>query len=387
MTKKNLNRLSETNPINQNTPSSERIARNSTNIANEFLFEQLPLILIILILGILAAYFQHGFLPGGHKAFPLAEVKVPIWHLIWMGIWTGYCMAVVGEAAGIFALPYQMTILQFTNPHVTPTTLLLTFLNPLGALIGFYRNHQWNLDLALWVCVGGVVGGLFGPLLRIFVLSDPKPFTFVVGLSLLFAGGHLCYSAIKGILGLRPALDIEAQFAEEASKNRRSGLPPSGIPEDVMLETTEKSGMSLTVSFWNHSWTVNIGFLFITGAVVGTISAALGVGGGFLLVPIFAMVYGMPMYVLVAATIPFVIILSAVGIFTYSVILPVFLGTTVQPEWSWGLFAAAGGIFGSWAAAKTQKYVPEHHLKILLGGITAISGMVYVTALFIDLPF
>jgi len=93
------------------------------------------------------------------------------------------------------------------------------------------------------------------------------------------------------------------------------------------------------------------------------------------------------MYVLVAATIPFVIILSAVGIFTYSVILPVFLGTTVQPEWSWGLFAAAGGIFGSWAAAKTQKYVPEHHLKILLGGITAISGMVYVTALFIDLPF
>ena len=43
---------------------------------------------------------------------------------------------------------------------ITPTTQLLTFLNPFGALFGFRRNRQWNLDMALWVCLGGVVGGL-----------------------------------------------------------------------------------------------------------------------------------------------------------------------------------------------------------------------------------
>jgi len=55
--------------------------------------------------GLVSAYLQHGFLPGGDRAFPLAGVPVPIWHIVWMGFWTGYTMALVGEASGILALP------------------------------------------------------------------------------------------------------------------------------------------------------------------------------------------------------------------------------------------------------------------------------------------
>ncbi|HVJ11976.1 MAG TPA: hypothetical protein VNC62_10465, partial [Burkholderiales bacterium] len=104
-------------------------------IAREFWRQQAPLIAGALALGLIAAYWQHGFLPGAERAFPVAEVRVPVWHLIWMGMWTGYTMAVVGEAAGIFALPYSMSILQFVNASVTPSTQLLTFLNPFGALL------------------------------------------------------------------------------------------------------------------------------------------------------------------------------------------------------------------------------------------------------------
>ena len=103
--------------------------------------------------------------------------------------------------------------------------------------------------------------------------------------------------------------------------------------------------------------------------------------------PIFAAIYGLPMYVLVAATVPYVIVLSAVGLFTYGVIVPAFTGVTVQPEWAWGFFAAAGGIFGSWCAAKTQRFVPEHFLKAMLGGITGIAGTLYVIDFFFTLPF
>lgn len=184
-------------------------ATEAPSLFKEFLVEQMPLIIGVLGLGFAAAYLQHGFLPRADVAFPLAGVRVSIWHLIWMGFWAGYTMAIVGE----------------------------------------------------------------------------------------------------------------------------------------------------------------------TGAGVGVISAALGVGGGFLLVPIFAAVYGLPMYVLVAATIPFVIVLSAVGLFTYGVILPAVVGTAIAPEWAWGLFAATGGILGSWCAAKTQRFVPEHSLKLMLGGITGIAGI------------
>ena len=103
---------------------------------------------------------------------------MPVWHLIWMGVWTGYTMAVVGEAAGIFALPYSMSILQFVNASVTPSTQLLTFLNPFGALLGFRRSGQWNLKFAAAVCIGGAVGGLIGPFLRAGLLARGRRVPF-----------------------------------------------------------------------------------------------------------------------------------------------------------------------------------------------------------------
>ena len=107
------------------------------SLLSEFVMQQLPLILVMIGLGFASAWLQYGYIPGADTPFPLAGVRVPIWHLIWMGFWTGYTMALVGEAAGIFILPYQISILHFGNTHVTPTTQLVTFLNPIGALLGF----------------------------------------------------------------------------------------------------------------------------------------------------------------------------------------------------------------------------------------------------------
>jgi uncharacterized membrane protein YfcA len=358
-----------------------------SSILREFLREQLPLIAAVLALGFAAAEIQHGFLPGGDMAFPLAGVRVPIWHLIWMGFWAGYTMAVVGEAAGIFALPYTMSILQFATPSVTPTTQLLTFLNPFGALFGFRRNRQLNLDLAKWVCLGGAGGGLIGPFIRISVLSDVEPFTFVVGLALLAAGLHLCFAARRGFRDRKTGSGLEAKFHQAAEQQRAKGLAPSGIPAGEPIKTTSRAAGYITIEYWEKNWRISKSILTVTGFLVGIISSALGVGGGFLLVPIFSAIYRLPMYVLVAATIPYVIVLSAVGLFTYSVIVPRFTGTVIAPEWAWGFFAASGGILGAWCAAKTQRFVPEHMLKLMLGSITGLAGALYVTAFFVDLPF
>ncbi|HEX6157879.1 MAG TPA: sulfite exporter TauE/SafE family protein [Burkholderiales bacterium] len=340
------------------------VPRNS--LAREFWLQQAPLIGGALVLGLLAAYWQYGFLPGAERAFPVAEVRVPVWHLVWMGVWTGYTMAVVGEAAGIFALPYSMSILQFVNPSVTPSTQLLTFLNPIGALLGFRRSGQWNLKFAAAVCLGGALGGLIGPFLRSGLLAAADVFHFAVGVALAIAGIHLCYAAFH-------------------STARR---PPQADPYRNKVSIGARvHGMRIRVSFGDQSWDLNMLALFGVGAGVGMFASALGVGGGFLLVPIFASLYRLPMYVLVAATIPYVIVLSAVGLFTYNVVLPAFGSPPIAPEWAWGFFAAAGGIFGSWAASKTQMYVPEHFLKLMLGGVTGIVGALYVVDFFYPLPF
>jgi len=318
------------------------------------------------LLGFVAAHLQHGFVPDGEHPYPLAQVRVPVWHVIWMGAWTGYTMALVGQAAGIFALPYTTSVLQFANAHVSPSTLLLTFLNPIGALLGFRRTGQWNLRFAGWLCAGGIVGGLAGPFLRASLLADAAAFRFALGIALAIVGLQLCYKAAGG--------------SAPAPGASGSGTPPR-------IETLSATGSSLTIGYRGQQWTLNQWLLFAVGAVVGVISSALGLGGAFLIVPFLVVFYKLPMYVVPAATIPYAVVLSAAGLFTYCVVLPLAGQAPIQPEWAWGFFAAAGGIFGSWAAAKTQLFVPEHLLNAMLGAVTGAVGLLYVAAFFFELPF
>jgi uncharacterized membrane protein YfcA len=338
-------------------------------VAQEFLFQQAPLILAALALGFLCAYLQHGFVPGGDRPYPLAQARVPVWHVIWMGMWTGYTMALVGQAAGIFALPYTTSVLQFSNAHVTPSTLLLTFLNPIGALLGFRRTGQWNLDFARWLCAGGVLGGVIGPFLRARALADPAAFRFALGLALAFVGAQLCHKAVGGFV----------------AGDKAPGGGGASLPERI--DTLAAAGGRLTIGYRGERWTLNQALLFAVGALVGVISSALGLGGAFLIVPFLVVYYKLPMYVVPAATIPYAVLLSAVGLATYCIVLPLAGSSPIQPEWSWGFFAAAGGIFGSWVAAKTQLYVPEHLLNAMLGAVTGALGALYVIGFFFPLPF
>ena len=58
---------------------------NRHPIIKEFCRDQLPIIIGIFIIGVVVSYLDYGFLPGGDRPFPSAGVRVPIWHLLWLG--------------------------------------------------------------------------------------------------------------------------------------------------------------------------------------------------------------------------------------------------------------------------------------------------------------
>jgi uncharacterized membrane protein YfcA len=325
----------------------------------------------LLLAGVIAAYAQHGYLPGGDRIFPLAGVHVPVWHLLWMGFWTGYIMALVGQAAGIFALPYSTSVLQFDNPHVTPTILVLTFFNPMGALLGFRRSGQWNLDFAAPVCAGGLVGGVIGPFARATVLAEPENFRITLGIALALCGLQLCYRALADYARSRPGMGLRFFGRPDTSVSEQTPAP-------FRIETTFRSLFRIGIRYDSGMRELSNLHLFVTGLAVGIFSSALGVGGGFLLVPIFALVWRLPIYVMVAASIPYAVVLSLAGIITFMFVLPLVGAPPIDPEWSWGLFAAAGGVLGSWCASKTQVYVAEQLLRLFLGVVTGLVGLFYV---------
>ena len=379
------------NPTNPGTdslapPTAGFLAQNP--LLREFLRDQIPMIVVVFGLGLLAAHLQYGFVPGGDVAFPIAGVRVPLWHLVWMGFWTGYLMAIVGEASGIFSLPYYMSVLEFTSISVSPTSLITTFLNPFGALLGYWREKQWNLDLALWLCIGAILGSPIGPFIRVYWLSDPVPFKAVIGIVLFFMSVHLWIQTTSWYLQRTTRQrEFKERFDKMMQARLADGEAPSGLPSAFRIVTEERSWKRLTISYWGERRSFSVPAMVLIGFIVGIVASALGVGGGFMLVPILVSFYGLPMYVLVAGTIPFVIVLSITGLIAYTVTLPLLTGVSTPPDWAFALFVAAGAILGAWLGSKTQKFIPEKYLKTMLGTITGIIGVLYVANYFWHLPF
>ena len=341
------------------------LRRQDGALARELLLQQAPLAAGALLLGYVAAHLQHGFVPGGDTAWPLAQVHTQVWQVVWMGLWTGYAMALVGQAAGIFALPYTTSVLHFSNLHVSPSTLLLTLLNPVGALLGFRTTGQWNPRLAGWLCAGGATGALAGPFVRSALLADAAAFRLVLGLCLVVVAAQLLHKAWTGF----------------AAKQKAPGHAAARI------ETYAVEGLRLTIGYRGERWTLNQAVLFAVGAAVGVLSSALGLGGAFLIVPFLVLFYRLPMHVVPAATLPYAVALSAAGLFSYCALLPLTGRDPVAPEWAWGFFAASGGILGAWAASKTQLYLPEPILNAGLGSVTGIVGALYAINFLTPLPF
>lgn len=378
--------LTEVAALPAKTPSAGFAARHP--LLKEFGCDQLPMIMAVFALAVSVCYFRYGFVPGADRAFPLAGVRVPVWHLLWMGLWTGYTMGIVGEASGIFSLPYTMSVLQFNTVNVSPTSLIITFLNPFGALLGFWRNKQWNVDLALWLCIGAVAGSPIGPFLRTLFLRDPVPFKAAIGVALLIMAVHLCLQVTPWYLK-RTARQraFKDKFDQMMKASLAAGKAPSGLPPDFRIVTLERSWRRVRIGYWDEEQSLSVPALFCIGFIVGIAASALGVGGGFMLVPIMSTVYGLPLYVLVAATIPYVITLSFTGLIAYTVTLPLLTGTSAAPDWAFGLFAASGAILGAWVASKTQRFIPEKILKPMLGIITGAVAVLYILNYFWRLPF
>ena len=333
----------------------------------ELLTRILPMACVLWAAGVGASYLQHGFLIGGERGVPLAGANchVALWHLLLLGFCGGYAMALVGGATGLVSLPYNMSVLGFTTVAVSPTVQLETFLNPFGALLGFRRSGQWNLDFALPLCGGAALGALLGPLIRVRWLPDPVPFKAAVGVALIFVGCQMLYRV----------------FTRVAVRAGQAG-PAAERDAPFVIETHAIGWRRLAIVYAGERCTMSVPGLVALGAFVGVIGTTLGVGGGFLLVPILAEFYHLPMRVIVAASIPFVIVLSAVGLFSFNVTLPLLTGRHVATEWAWGCFTGGAAVLGSWLATHSQRHIPEKFLRGVLGVSNGAVGLLYVLGYF-----
>lgn len=270
---------------------------------------------------------------------PVAGISISLPVLVGVGSLVGFLSGMFGVGGGFLMTPILMFLGIPPTVAAASDSCQIVAASSSGTLAHF-RLGNVDMKLGTLVLTGGIAGGWVGvriiKMLRLMGSADfAITLTYVLVLSGI--GGYMFYESLGSLR--RGALETKARVAR-----KRQGLL-SRLPFQMEFQRSQV----------RHS--VAVPFLF--GVTVGILAAIMGVGGGFIMVPMMVYLLRMPMHVAVGTdlfqivfTSASVTFLQATTNFTVDIILAILL--------------AAGSTIGAQVGARVGRLLRGEQLRILL---------------------
>src|SRR5208283_2706968 len=211
-----------------------------------------------------------------HLYLPIAGNSVNLLAILGLGGAVGLLSGIFGVGGGFLMTPLLIML------GIPSTVAAATDSNQIVAASTSGTYAHWkvgNVDfkMGLYLLVGGFVGGLFG-VQGIKILRAMGNADFVIKMTYVLMLGIVgTYMFFESISSLRKTTHHEAKEERESAM----GKFLKSLPFQTRFE---KSGVT-------HSALLPI----IFGGFVGILAAVMGVGGGFLMVPVMVYILRMPM--------------------------------------------------------------------------------------------
>jgi len=271
---------------------------------------------------------------------PVALTSINILLPVGLGLLVGVLSGLFGVGGGFLMTPLLIML------GIPSTVAAATDSNQIVAASTSGTYAHWkvgNVDfkMGIYLLVGGFVGGLLG-VEAIKVLRAMGNADFVI---------KITYVVMLGIVGtymfLESLSSMRNKKSEKVTEQKESKI--SIFLKSLPFQTHfEKSGVT-------HSVLVPI-FL---GTVVGILAAIMGVGGGFLMVPIMFYVLRMPMHVIVGTSL-FQILFTCIEV----TFLQSYTNHTV--DFTLAVLLLLGSSIGAQVGAVFGRKLKGEQLKILL---------------------
>jgi uncharacterized membrane protein YfcA len=286
-----------------------------------------------------------------HLYLPVALTSVNIFILIGLGLLVGLLSGLFGVGGGFLMTPLLMML------GIPSTVAAATDSNQIVAASTSGTYAHWrvgNVDfkMGLMLLAGGFLGGMVGVQLM-KVLRTMGDADFVIKMTyVLMLGSVGTYMFFESLSSIRKKKNqaLEEKDTRKESESKMARFLKS-LPMQVHFE---KSGVT-------HSALVVV-FL---GVIVGILAAVMGVGGGFLLVPVMVYVLGMPMHVVVGTSL-FQILFTCIEV----TFLQAYTNHTV--DFMLAILLLLGSTIGAQVGAVFGRKLKGEQLKILLAAIVLV---------------
>ncbi|MCG6948951.1 MAG: sulfite exporter TauE/SafE family protein [Acidobacteria bacterium] len=283
-----------------------------------------------------------------HIYLPIAQHSVLLPVIVGLGFVVGLLSGLFGVGGGFLMTPLLIMI------GIPPTVAAASDSNQIVAAsasgtLAHYRLGNVDFRMGLYLLIGGVVGG-FGGVQIIKVLRQLGHADFLIQITYVVMLGTVgSYMFLESLQGLRSA------GKESAAPSGSKGSVYARLVRTLPFKTTfERSGIVLSP----------LVPLFL-GAFVGVLAAIMGVGGGFIMVPVMVYLLRMPMHVVVGTSL-FQIL------FTCATVTVMQAHSNRTVDFVLALLLLLGSTVGAQIGARLSKRLKADQLKIFLASLVLL---------------
>ena len=280
---------------------------------------------------------------------PIAGNSVNVLLIFAMGGFVGLLSGIFGVGGGFLMTP----LLIMTG--IPPTVAAASDSNQIvgastSGTLAHYRLGNVDFKMGFLLLIGGIAGGTLGvQFIKVLRMLGNADFlikvTYVLMLGLVGT-----YMFIESLQSLRKK-PVEVKVDTSPKKESMYALFLKKLPWQTYFE---KSGVELSVLM-----------PLVLGVFVGILAAIMGVGGGFLMVPVMVYLLRMPMHVVVGTSL-FQILFTCVNV----TIMQSYTNHTV--DFILALILLLGSTLGAQLGVKISKKLKGEQLKILLASLVLI---------------
>jgi uncharacterized membrane protein YfcA len=292
---------------------------------------------------------------------PVAGNSVSLVLLLGLGGLVGLLSGLFGVGGGFLLTPLLIMI------GIPPTVAAASDSNQIVAAASsgsFAHSRSGNVDykMGLLLLLGGVAGGTAGvQLIKLLRATGQAGFAIRVTYVVMLAGigTYMFFDSLRALRLARTGV-CPPPVAAEARRPSFYARLVQVLPGKM---TFERSGVRISVLM-----------PLALGALVGVLAAIMGVGGGFIMVPVMVYLLRMPMHVVVGTSL-FQILFTCVNV----TVLQAWFNHTV--DFLLALTLLVGSTSGAQVGARLSKRLKADQLKILMAGIILVVMVVMVLGL------
>jgi uncharacterized membrane protein YfcA len=305
--------------------------------------------------------------------FSVSGITVEPWIPPLVAFVISFFTSMGGISGAFLLLPFQMSVLGYTNPSVSSTNQLYNIVAIPSGVYRYCKEGRMVWPLTWAVVIGTLPGVLIGALVRVTGLRDPRNFK-------LFAAAVILYIASKMIKDLVKQQAAAKQNGQSAAKS--GPLAASYGNPAATVTITERTMRRIAYTFQGETYGVSVMGIFILCFIVGIIGGIYGIGGGAIIAPFLVTFFGLPVYTVAGAALMGTFVTSVAGVAFYTAIAPFYPHLSVAPDWLLGILFGLGGMAGMYLGARCQKFVPAKGIKWMLVTIMLFTGLKYIVEFF-----